>query len=378
MAGVFSKILNFNLTGNKTVIGVDIGMSAIKVVELSNEHGKAVLKNYGEIALGPYASTTIGQAVRLSEERIAQAIADVLTEAKIETRKAVLALPLGATLLSFIEVPTAKDEQLAKIIPLEARKYIPVPISEVTLDWWVLPKHGEATAPTAPQPTAAGTATEEKSKEMSEVVISAIHDETLNKYLKIQTEAHLEVDQFEIEIFSSIRSVIGRDMTPIMVLDMGAGSTKLAMVEYGIVKGYHIINKGAQDITLALASSLEISMEKAEEVKRAGGLDGVVDGKKVADLASATLEYIFGEAENEMLKYQRKSGKPVSRLIMVGGGAMLKGVDALAHNMLKIEVVRGDPFAKTAAPAFLEPTLREAGPEFAVAIGAALKALGGE
>ena len=374
MAGVISKILKFNLTPGKVVIGVDIGMSAIKVVELSGERGKAVLKNYGEIALGPYASTTIGQAVRLSEERIAQALTDVLTEAKIETRKAVLALPLGATLLSFIEVPTADEEKLARIIPIEARKYIPVPISEVTLDWWVLPKHGEITKSQNAQGEGSANA-EQTSAQMSEVVISAIHDETLNKFLKIQSVAKLDVKQFEIEIFSSIRSVIGRDTAPIMVLDMGAGSTKLAMVEYGIVKGYHIINKGGQDVTLALASSLEISMEKAEEVKRTGGLEGMVDGKKIADVASTTLEYIFSEAEAEMLKYQRKTGKPVSRLILVGGGSMLKGVDVLARSTLKVEVVRGDPFSKTEAPAFLETTLREAGPEFAVAIGAALKAL---
>ncbi len=371
MAGVISKILKFNLTPGKVVIGIDIGMSAIKVVELSGERGKAILKNYGEIALGPYASSTIGQAVRLSEERIAQAITDVLKEAKIETKRAVLALPLGSTLLSFIEVPTADEEKLARIIPIEARKYIPVPISEVTLDWWVLPQHGDITQ------VKAGSVGEpaEKQSKMSEVVISAIHNETLSKFLRIQSEAKLDVKQFEIEIFSSIRSVIGRDMSPIMVLDMGAGSTKLAMVEYGIVRGYHIINKGAQDVTLALASSLEISMEKAEEVKRTAGLDGMVDGKKIADVASTTLEYIFSEAEAEMLKYQRKTGKPVSRLILVGGGAMLKGVDKLAKDTLKVEVVRGDPFAKTEAPAFLAPTLREAGPEFAVAIGAALKAL---
>ena len=60
---------------------------------------------------------------------------------------------------------------------------------------------------------------------------------------------------------------------------------------------------------------------------------------------------------------------------MVGGGSALKGILELAKNSFKTEVVLADPFAKTASPAFLANILKETGPEFAVAIGLALRKL---
>lgn len=347
------------------MIGVDIGGSAIKVVELGAERGRAVLKNYGEIALGPYMNATIGQAVSVRDEQVGDILKDILQEANITTRRAVMAIPLGSTLLSFIDVPTGDEKQLAQIIPTEARKYIPVPISEVVLDWWVLPQKGEATH-------------KKDDKKTTEVVISAIHNEKLNSYQRIQASAHLAVESYEIEIFSSIRSVIGRDMSPVMVLDIGAGMTKLAMVEYGIVKSYHIINKGSQDVTLAISSALEVGLEEAEQIKREYGLSGLAKDQnaKEDEIANSILGYIFSESEAALVAFGQKYGSQISKVIMVGGGALLKGLQGTAQKYFQIPVELGDPFGRVESPEFMKKTLKEVGPEFAVALGAALKGLG--
>ncbi len=381
MANIFDKILNLNIgSGGKSVVGIDIGSSAIKIVQIKKDKGKAVLENYGELALGPTAGLEVGRATNLPPEKIMGAIKDLLQETKINATRGAVSIPLSASLLSIIEMPRLDKKKLEAMIPLEARKYIPVPISEVILDWWVMPERNtdlEETQETNGKPVE-GTASE--GKKTLEVLIAAIHNEAINKYLALKTGAGLSSAVFEIEIFSTIRAVIGHDLAPIMILDMGAGSTKLAMIEYGVIRNSpHIINMGSQDITMALSQSLGISVAEAEQLKREAGLSPKnVNGKNVNDIISLTLDNIFGEAKRVLINYQKRYNKTVSKIILTGGGVLLKGLPAVATKNFEAEVMLGDPFSKVDAPAFLGSTLRENGPEFAVAIGLALKAMRGK
>jgi type IV pilus assembly protein PilM len=376
MATIFDKILNLKIGGGgKSVIGVDIGSSAIKIVQIKKENGKAVLENYGELALGPTAGLEVGRATNLETGKIMDAMKDLLQETKISASYGAISIPLNASLLSVIEMPSLEKKKLQTMIPLEARKYIPVPISEVLLDWWIMPERNtdlEEEKNEIPQERSGG-----EHQKMIEVLIAAIHNEAISKYQAIKTGIGLSTALFEIEIFSSIRSVIGHDLAPIMILDMGAGATKLAMIEYGVVRNSpHIINMGSQDITLALSKALGIPVAEAEQLKRENGLSPrSVNGKSVNDIISLTLDNIFGEAKRVLINYQKRYNKTVSKIILTGGGVLLKGLPAVATKNFEAEVVLGDPFSKIEAPAFLGSTLKENGPEFAVAIGLALKAI---
>jgi Tfp pilus assembly PilM family ATPase len=97
--------------------------------------------------------------------------------------------------------------------------------------------------------------------------------------------------------------------------------------------------------------------------------------KNATDIITLTLDYIFSETNRVIFNYQKKYGKNVSRVTLIGGGSLLRGFLELARERFETEVVLGDPFNKCVAPAFLETTLRGAGPEFAVAIGLALREL---
>ena len=123
-----------------SVIGIDIGASAIKIVQLRASHGVAILETYGEIALGPYAKVPIGKATKLSPEQLAQALLDLMKEANVTARKGGISIPFSASLISILDLPKVDAKQLARMIPLEARKYIPVPTDEVKLDWFVIPQ----------------------------------------------------------------------------------------------------------------------------------------------------------------------------------------------------------------------------------------------
>jgi hypothetical protein len=125
---------------SESVLGIDIGPSSIKVVQLSRKKGRAVLDTYGALALGPYAGIEIGRSTNLPPEKIAEALVDVLRESGTTTKQCGLSIPMSSSLLTLIEVPATNEAQLDQIIPIEARKYIPLPISEVALDWWVVPQ----------------------------------------------------------------------------------------------------------------------------------------------------------------------------------------------------------------------------------------------
>lgn len=364
-------------------LGIDIGSSAIKIVQLKKKNGQAVLETYGELALGPYSGLSVGQSAQLPADKVATALSDLMKEKEVAvtTKKCGISIPFASSLMSVIELPDVGMKQLVSMVPLEARKYIPVPIQEVMLDWSIIPKSevleerapefmgGEGDAFQAGQ--MAG-----KSVPKVDVLVVAIHNDTIARYQSIVAQAELEASFFEIEIFSTMRSVLDETLRPVLIVDMGAASTKLYIIERGIVRASHTVNRGAQDITAAISQSLSISIERAEVLKREVGLLGADQG--LTDVSTLVLDHIWSEINTTLLAFEKKHNQTVAKVIMVGGGASLKGILESAKSSLKTTVELGLPFNKVAAPAFLENILRETGPEFAVAIGLALRKLGEE
>jgi len=363
-----SQFLDLFKKKDDSVIGIDIGSSAIKVVQLRKKKGKAILETYGELSLGPYANTEIGRATNLSSDVIGKALLALLKEAKVNTTRAGIAIPLSASLISFIKMPALDSKQLTQMIPIEARKYIPVPISEVTLDWSVVPV---ATDQFEEDPNQK----KEDGKKEVEVLVVVIHNEALNKYRTMSTTVALDTTFFEIELFSTIRAALDNGIATNMVMDMGAGTTKLYIVERGVLKNSHTINRGSQDITLALSKALSVSVDEAEHLKRTVGLSPKPEDKQINEIITLTLDYIFYEANRVLLNYQKKYNKDIAKVTLAGGGVLLNGFAELAKESFQSEVMRADPFAKIETPAFLDDVLKTAGPEFAVAVGVALRKL---
>ena len=351
------------------MLGIDIGSSSIKVVQLKREGGRAVLETYGELALGPYAHTEIGRATNLHPEELAKAIKDLLRECKATSTYSGLAIPFSSSLISVIEIPEVSQKELASIVPIEARKYIPVPISEVSLDWSVIPR-------TKDEPNFSGQDVKENPrKNKIDVLTVAIHNDTIGKYMQIMKDAALDASFFEIEIFSTMRALLDNDPNPVMIFDMGAASTKLYIVERGIIRNSHTINKGSQDLTLSLSSALSVTVEEAELLKRGLVPPRADQAQTMTTVFKTTLDYMFSEANRVNLAYQKRSGKNVQKIYLVGGGVKLKGFLDDARVGMRTDVVPGNPFGKISTPAFLDQVLSVTGPEFAVAVGIALRRL---
>jgi len=358
-----------------SVLGVDIGSSSIKVVQLRRERGRAVLETYGEIALGPYSGVEVGRATHLQPTELTQALTDLMTEANVTAKNAGIAVPFSASLTSVIEMPPMSHEQLAHMIPLEARKYIPANINEVMLDWFIIP---EDPAKEEWSRSRAATKVEQPKVTKTEVLLVAIHNEVLNNFQAITQQASLNVGFYELEVFGAVRSSLSHGIAPVMIVDIGTATTKVYVVERGIVRFSHLINMGGQDLTLGLSRAFGWNFDRAERVKREQGL-AVRDGSdaeqdaQVKEALLSTLGRIFSDVNRVLLSYERKYGRNVSRMVLAGGGAGLLGLTEYASELVSVDVERSNPFDRIQTPAFLEDVLVEVGPEFAVAVGMALR-----
>lgn len=411
--------------GGESVIGVDIGSAYLKVVQLRRKTGRAVLETYGSLALGPYAGTDIGRATKLPVQKLSEALRDIMREAHITTKRAAVAIPLASSLVTIMEMLVLDEKQLAVTVPIEARRYVPVPISEVNLDWWIIPSEPSAERtdigvvvggtpgdgagaemglnPTSallvgsPDPLSAGLGEKEETRGTGEaeergekgeaaaapsgaskklqILIAAIHNEAMHRFEDVVRAAELETSFFEIEAFSVFRAALPSDLESHALLDLGASGSKLYIVDRGLVRVSHSINQGGQDLTLGLSRALGLSVSDAEKLKRATGLSAGISGKDGGGTLSALLNFIFDETKRVIAHFERQSGRNVKELTLLGGGVNLPGLLDVAHTTFSLPVLRADPFSQTEAPAFLDETLKAVGPEFAVALGVAFRKL---
>lgn len=343
-----------------TVVGVDIGASAVKVVQLKKEKGKIVLQTYGEVATGPYADMKAGQLPNLTEEQLLTLLPDLIKEANVTAKAASFSIQAASSLLFVMSLPDMTDRELANVIPTEARKYIPIPMAEVSLDWWPIPKQ-EYT----------DEVTEVKKRE---VLVVAIRKETITHYNNLISQSGFSSPLLEVEIFSAIRSSFKHEMQPTVLIDFGAASTRVAVIEYGVVKTFHTINRGSHYFSQSLATSLGIPFPEAEALKKAQGLTQG-ENQEVFQILSTGMNYIFSEINNVLLEYERTYHRSIGKMVLIGGGARMKGLAERMGQEFQFPITFGDPFSKAESPAFLQDILTESGPEFAIALGLALKQL---
>jgi len=365
----FSNVNPFKGGDGSSVVGIDIGSSSIKVVEIKKRGGKAVLETYGSIALGSYAGVDVGRVTNLPVDKIVEALKEVLKQSGVNTISSAFSIPVQSSLIFTVTLPSQiRESEVASVISTEARKYIPIPITEVSLDYFILPKKESSFEE-------ANNGDTSLLPDKTEVLVVAIQNNAISKYRSIVSMCSLEASFFEIEIFSSIRSNFEHELSLVLLIDFGALSTKLSLVEFGMVKGYHTINRGGADISDSISKSLNIPFSKAEELKKEFGLFENPTEKNLADIIKVHVDYIFSETNNVLLGYEKRYDRTISKVIFTGGGSLLKGLKEVASNNFRAEIEIGHSFSKVGAPEFLSKVLETTGPEFAISIGLALRKL---
>jgi len=158
----------------------------------------------------------------------------------------------------------------------------------------------------------------------------------------------------------------------IAVIDIGAVSSKLYLSRKGLLMRMHRIRAGGAVATKRISEVLEIDFEKAEVLKH----EADKQSAKFSDMKRAhnsTYDRAFREFNQVIREYEQQTGIGFKAVYLAGGGSMFPGLDAYLKDIIGREVLLADPFAKVAYPAFMEDTMKEIGPLFTVALGAAMR-----
>jgi len=354
LSKIFKGVSSSVQVGPARAIGIDVGASSVKVVELEDVENAIILKSYGELQLGPYGEKSLGEAVELESQKIVEAIVDVVREAGILAKEGVMAIPLSSSFMTVIPITAVTPEELASKIPVEARKYIPVPLPDMSLDWREL-----------------DSATEQKTN-LHEVLIVAVENTALSRYRDLIRLTGLNAKPSEIEAFSSLRSLWKNSDQSVAVIDLGAKTSKLYIAKEGLLERVHRVSSGGALISKRIAEMSSVGFEEAENIKRTY-VDGPEANKDILKATESVLERPLQEFKRIIDQYEIRTNQPLSRVILTGGVSTGSGTQLLIANLLNREVESADTFSKIAYPAFMEDTLLSISPSFHVATGAALR-----
>jgi type IV pilus assembly protein PilM len=359
--------------GFKSCLGIDIGTSGVKIIQLAKKGERLTLEKYGEIGARVFyeesARTFEKSTLLLSSNDIAKAILAICQEAKITERKSFFTIPDFASFFTSFELPPMTREEVPQAVRFEARHHIPLPLAEVTLDWSII--EGEA---------------DEKKKTPLKILLVAVSNDLLDQYSQVANLANLELKGLEVEAFALVRALIGEEKGVMAILDIGARSTTINIVDQGILKVSHSFDVAGNEMTQVLAKALDIDFFEAENLKKVHGLkhffpetgetgEEELITKKVGEILIPLIDLILAELERTGQNFSQVSGKKIEKVILAGGSSLLPGLKEYFLKVLKKKVEIANPFADIFYPPLLEPVLKEMGPSYAIAVGASLRGL---
>lgn len=344
----------------KKCLGIDIGTSSIKIVELSRWGERRKLDNYGEItAQAFYQKTFRGfdkNTLLLSNDEISKAIKAVLDEAKIKTRKAVFSIPDFSSFFTNFELPPMTKKELSQAVIFEARRHVPLPLAEVVLDWQII--EGEAN---------------NRKKSKLKILLVAVPKEVINQYQKIAKLSNLEIFCLEAEVFGLVRSLIKEEKETVALIDIGAQSTTCSVVENRILKISHSFNMAGNDLTQALSKGLSVDYKEAEALKIKYGISS--DEFNVKEICLPLLDVILRECDKVFTNFYQIKQQEIQKIIIAGFSALLPGLKEYFQDHFKKETEIANAFPLLFYPPILQETLKKMGPAYAIATGMALRGL---
>ncbi len=334
-----------SLFAKKTsILGIDIGTANIKIAQVSHQ-GRPVLETYGIV-------NSVYQLGNKSDELAIKHTAEILRglmqKAGVSAKRSIISFPNSLVFTSVISLPQMSDSELASSVEFEAKKYVPLALSEVDLSWSVI----------------AGSRTTDG---MVSVLLTAAPKLVTKNYMRVFELAGLSPEVGEIEALALIRSLIGNAQINCVIIDIGARSTGLNIIENGFLRLSRNLNIGGDTITAKIARSLNISLARAEQFKKDFGLSG---GTFIPDVIKPVINLIKSEVKQLLTIYQSHNMQ-VDKIFLVGGGANLPGLAGFFED-LKVRVEMGDPLKSIGYRESLAPVLKRYSLSLPIAIGLAL------
>jgi type IV pilus assembly protein PilM len=334
------------LFGHKnTILGVDIGSSSIKIVQI-DQGSNPVLVTYGMVDIPePISSQTTDETIHT----IADLLKNLIEKAHVTTKDCIMSLPNSAVFTSVIDMPKMGDKEMESAMQFEAKKYVPLPFSQVTLSWTIISDNDDGAT--------------------SKVLLIAVPIQIRDIYIKLFQLAGLNLEIIEIEALALIRALVVDKTKNDVIIDIGAKVTGLNFVREGTLQLTRNLSIGGDTITDRIAQALNLSIPRAEQFKRDFGLRGT---DFLPEAVKPVLSIIKTEV-NQIMGIYKAHNVNTDRLVLVGGGALLPGIAEYFTTELGVQAVLGDSLARIQYDENIREVLSRYSLNLPIAIGLAIR-----
>lgn len=342
----------------KGVVGLDIGSSAIKLVELKEKKaGEFHLLRLGVEPLSPEA---IVDGSIMDSSLVVEAIHRLNDVTKVKSTSYATSLSGHSVIIKKIQLPAMSHEELAESIQWEAEQYIPFDINDVRLDYVVLSEG-------------------EPGRDTMEVLLVAVKRDKVNDYVSVisqtgKTPAVVDVDAFAVQNAYEVNY----DLDPrkvVALINMGAGVTNINILARGTTVFWRDISFGGNQFTEALQRELNLSFGQAEALKHGEQVDRYSPGD-----ARTMLDAVSAEMASEIRKTfdffsATSSEGPVDELILSGGCALTPNLEQVLRDRFQVPTELMNPLRRVhfRESDFDSDWLRSIAPMMAVAVGLAIR-----
>ncbi|MBI3609043.1 MAG: type IV pilus assembly protein PilM [Nitrospirae bacterium] len=342
------------------VIGLDIGSSAIKLLQLKPSKKGYVLEKFGIKTIDP---ELIVDGAIMDAGRVVDAVKDLLREQAVKVKDVVISVSGHSVIVKKISLPPMTEDELEESIKWEAEQYIPFDVNDVNIDFHILPP-GDAAG---------------DGKETMTVVLVAVKKDRLAEYTSLVMEAGLNPVVVDVDAFT-LENLYGMeyDVSPsevVALVNIGASVMNIHIIKGGNFSFTRDISTGGNRYTEMIQRDLNVSYEAAEQAKR---------GESVAGVSSEALDGIIATMNGELVAeigrsfdYFRSTStqETIDRVLLGGGTAKVPGLVPFMNERLGVPVDVLDPFRKIQVNSKLvDPDLLKAvGPQAAVVVGLAIR-----
>jgi type IV pilus assembly protein PilM len=339
------------LSGVSTFFGLDIGTTAVRLVEL---RGNGPTKSLVRYAYVPVDSKVVLSDSKADQQKLAQVIRGLLDQAKMTTKNVAVGVPSGKVFTTVVDFDRLPANELAKAIRYQADSLIPTPLDRSKLDWAVI-----------------GDSPKDPTK--VEILLSSVENDFVEQRLDLLESIGLDVISFEPDNLALTRALIAPDATvPQMVLDIGSKSTDLVMTMNGAPRLTRSIPTGAEAIIRSASQNLNIDDKQARQFVFKFGLSKDKLEGRIYDAILGTVDILTNEIDKSIKFFQTRYGDtPIARIIVTGGASALPEFPLYLANKFGIEVEIGNAWRNVAFAPERQNELLAVSNHFGVAAGLA-------
>jgi type IV pilus assembly protein PilM len=344
-----------------SAIGLDIGSSAVRAVQLSGG-GKApaTLERLGQVLLPPGAMRD-GEIV--DPDQVAEALRILWKQYGFKGRKVAIGVAHQQVVVRQMDLPAVPRDQLRESLPYQIQDFIPIPVDQAQLDFEVLREYAQ-----------------DDGSPMMRILVVAAATDVVQSHVDVLQRAKLTPTVLDLQAFAMLRSLVDEQAAQQtdpssgeMLVNVGTTVTNIVVHSQGVPRFVRILLMGGGNITEALTSTTGMSYEQAEALKAQGPQPGP-EGQLILDRSERFIAEIRGS-----LDYYRAQTEAVqvSRIVMTGGGSMLPSLPDRLAQAVRLPVDKGHPMQSLRIGKVpLSPEqLAEAEPFVGTAVGLAMGAL---